>query len=269
MAAAKAEGVAVRGYVSCVVGCPIQVGGWVVAVVVVVCRCWGEAACAGLAGGCCCGAQARHMPCTARWPCCADARLNPPREQGEVRAQDAARVAAALYGMGCYEVSMGDTIGVGTPASGARAVLGSDAGCRRVGGLARGSGDPADAQGAALPRSERPTPLPLPSPSLSPSSSPRSRRHVPGVRGRGGAGGAAGGAHARHVRPAPACCPCCCPCRCHVAPLRCRCAAAALPLSAARVLGPWLHAPPARVCSCSRALHSLTPPLPTLPDNLL
>lgn len=60
VAAAKREGVAVRGYVSCVVGCPYQ---------------------------------------------------------GEVAPQEAARVAQALHEMGCYEVSMGDTIGVGTPAS--------------------------------------------------------------------------------------------------------------------------------------------------------
>lgn len=37
--------------------------------------------------------------------------------QGEVAPQEAARVAASLDEMGCYEVSMGDTIGVGTPAS--------------------------------------------------------------------------------------------------------------------------------------------------------
>ncbi|KAI3433464.1 hypothetical protein D9Q98_003277 [Chlorella vulgaris] len=60
MAAAKQEAVAVRGYVSCVVGCPYQ---------------------------------------------------------GEVLPADAARVAGALYDMGCYEVSMGDTVGVGTPSS--------------------------------------------------------------------------------------------------------------------------------------------------------
>lgn len=60
MAVAKREGVAVRGYVSCVVGCPYQ---------------------------------------------------------GHVNPKDAARVAQALDEMGCYEVSMGDTIGVGTPAS--------------------------------------------------------------------------------------------------------------------------------------------------------
>jgi hypothetical protein len=39
--------------------------------------------------------------------------------QGNVLPEDAARVAGALHEMGCYEVSMGDTIGVGTPASGA------------------------------------------------------------------------------------------------------------------------------------------------------
>lgn len=58
--AARKEGVAVRGYVSCAVGCPIQ---------------------------------------------------------GVVEPRAAADVAAALYGMGCYEVSMADTIGVGTPRS--------------------------------------------------------------------------------------------------------------------------------------------------------
>lgn len=60
VALAKKESVAVRGYVSCVVGCPIQ---------------------------------------------------------GHVAPQDAALVAQALDQMGCYEVSLGDTIGVGTPAS--------------------------------------------------------------------------------------------------------------------------------------------------------
>jgi hypothetical protein len=40
-----------------------------------------------------------------------------PREQGKVAPGAAADVAAALYEMGCYEVSMGDTTGVGTPAS--------------------------------------------------------------------------------------------------------------------------------------------------------
>jgi hydroxymethylglutaryl-CoA lyase len=56
--AARENGVRVRGYVSCVVGCPYQ---------------------------------------------------------GEVAPEAAADVAAALYEMGCYEVSLGDTIGVGTP----------------------------------------------------------------------------------------------------------------------------------------------------------
>jgi hydroxymethylglutaryl-CoA lyase len=55
---ASQENIAVRGYVSCVVGCPYQ---------------------------------------------------------GDVAPKDAARVAVALHEMGCYEVSMGDTIGVGTP----------------------------------------------------------------------------------------------------------------------------------------------------------
>ena len=56
--AAKQHGLAVRGYVSCVVGCPYQ---------------------------------------------------------GTVEPAAVAEVAAALYRMGCYEVSLGDTIGVGTP----------------------------------------------------------------------------------------------------------------------------------------------------------
>src|SRR5688572_13364863 len=56
--AAKGAGVKVRGYVSCVLGCPYE---------------------------------------------------------GEVAPGRVAEVAQALYGMGCYEVSLGDTIGVGTP----------------------------------------------------------------------------------------------------------------------------------------------------------
>ena len=60
LAAAKADGVRVRGYVSCVVGCPYQ---------------------------------------------------------GSVAPADVARVAKALLDMGCYEISLGDTIGVGTPAT--------------------------------------------------------------------------------------------------------------------------------------------------------
>lgn len=60
MAAAKRDGLNVRGYVSCVVGCPYQ---------------------------------------------------------GEVAPSEVARVAKALLDMGCYEISLGDTIGVGTPNS--------------------------------------------------------------------------------------------------------------------------------------------------------
>ncbi|WP_024890511.1 hydroxymethylglutaryl-CoA lyase [Luteimonas huabeiensis] len=39
--------------------------------------------------------------------------------QGEVPLADVVRVARALHAMGCYEVSLGDTIGVGTPAKAA------------------------------------------------------------------------------------------------------------------------------------------------------
>lgn len=59
VAAATADGLRVRGYVSCVVGCPYQ---------------------------------------------------------GDVAPAEVARVAKALLEMGCYEISLGDTIGVGTPA---------------------------------------------------------------------------------------------------------------------------------------------------------
>ena len=55
---ARADGVAVRGYVSTVLGCPYQ---------------------------------------------------------GEVPLHDVVRVARALHDMGCFEISLGDTIGVGTP----------------------------------------------------------------------------------------------------------------------------------------------------------
>ncbi|SFK70722.1 hydroxymethylglutaryl-CoA lyase [Lysobacter sp. cf310] len=65
LARAKADGVAVRGYVSTVLGCPYQ---------------------------------------------------------GAVPVADVVRVAKALHAMGCYEVSLGDTIGVGTPGK-ARAML--------------------------------------------------------------------------------------------------------------------------------------------------
>jgi len=42
--------------------------------------------------------------------------------QGEVALADVVRVASQLHAMGCYEISLGDTIGVGTPAR-ARAML--------------------------------------------------------------------------------------------------------------------------------------------------
>ena len=60
MQAAKATNIRVRGYVSCVVGCPYD---------------------------------------------------------GDIAAEKVAEVAEKLYKMGCYEISLGDTIGVGTPAS--------------------------------------------------------------------------------------------------------------------------------------------------------
>jgi len=37
--------------------------------------------------------------------------------QGEVPLAEVVRVARSLHAMGCYEISLGDTIGVGTPAS--------------------------------------------------------------------------------------------------------------------------------------------------------
>jgi hydroxymethylglutaryl-CoA lyase len=40
--------------------------------------------------------------------------------QGEVRVSDVARVAGALHAMGCEEISLGDTIGVGTPSKARR-----------------------------------------------------------------------------------------------------------------------------------------------------
>ncbi|HJV89659.1 MAG TPA: hydroxymethylglutaryl-CoA lyase [Holophagaceae bacterium] len=65
MDAAKAAGIPVRGYVSCVLGCPYE---------------------------------------------------------GEVAASKVAEVAGRLFAMGCYEISLGDTIGVGTPAKAAAMV---------------------------------------------------------------------------------------------------------------------------------------------------
>jgi hydroxymethylglutaryl-CoA lyase len=58
VARARADGVKVRGYVSCVLGCPYE---------------------------------------------------------GEVKPQAVVDVAATLWKLGCYEISLGDTIGVGTP----------------------------------------------------------------------------------------------------------------------------------------------------------
>ncbi len=75
---ARTDGVAVRGYVSTVLGCPYQ---------------------------------------------------------GEVPVADVVRVAAALHAMGCYEISLGDTIGVGTPNK-ARAMLQAVAGAIPMASLA-------------------------------------------------------------------------------------------------------------------------------------
>jgi hydroxymethylglutaryl-CoA lyase len=58
MEEAKKHGIKVRGYVSCVLGCPYE---------------------------------------------------------GEIKPEAVVKVAKALYTMGCYEISLGDTIGVGTP----------------------------------------------------------------------------------------------------------------------------------------------------------
>ena len=57
--AARAAGIRLRGYVSCVLGCPYE---------------------------------------------------------GDIAPGEVAKVAGALYDMGCYEISLGDTIGTGTPA---------------------------------------------------------------------------------------------------------------------------------------------------------
>ncbi len=78
IAQARRDGVAVRGYVSTVLGCPYQ---------------------------------------------------------GDVPVEDVVRVASALHAMGCYEVSLGDTIGVGTPRK-ARAMLESVASRVPMGALA-------------------------------------------------------------------------------------------------------------------------------------
>ena len=75
---ARADGVRVRGYVSCVLGCPFD---------------------------------------------------------GEVKPRAVAGVADALWDLGCYEISLGDTIGVGTPLK-ARQLLRAVAGTVPVSGLA-------------------------------------------------------------------------------------------------------------------------------------
>jgi hydroxymethylglutaryl-CoA lyase len=87
--AALKESIKVRGYVSCVLGCPYE---------------------------------------------------------GDVRPERVAEVAASLYEMGCYEVSLGDTIGVGTPGK-TRAMI--DACARRV-PLERLAGHYHDTYGQAL-----------------------------------------------------------------------------------------------------------------------
>nr|CAD7407777.1 unnamed protein product [Timema cristinae] len=60
MEASKRKNIRVRGYVSCIVGCPYE---------------------------------------------------------GPIKPMNVVRIAKALYDMGCYEVSLGDTIGVGTPST--------------------------------------------------------------------------------------------------------------------------------------------------------
>jgi hydroxymethylglutaryl-CoA lyase len=75
---ARADGVKVRGYVSCVLGCPFD---------------------------------------------------------GEVKPSAVVNVADMLWDLGCYEISLGDTIGVGTPLK-ARALLRAVAGTVPISGLA-------------------------------------------------------------------------------------------------------------------------------------
>jgi hydroxymethylglutaryl-CoA lyase len=87
--AAKTSGIRVRGYVSCVLGCPYE---------------------------------------------------------GEIKPERVADVAGALYEMGCYEVSLGDTIGTGTPGK-TRAMI--EACARRV-PLDRLAGHYHDTYGQAL-----------------------------------------------------------------------------------------------------------------------
>ena len=66
--------------------------------------------------------------------------------EGDVKPQRVAEVAGALYDMGCYEVSLGDTIGVGTPRR-TQAMI--EACCRRV-PIERLAGHYHDTYGQAL-----------------------------------------------------------------------------------------------------------------------
>jgi hydroxymethylglutaryl-CoA lyase len=78
LARAKADGIRVRGYISCVLGCPYD---------------------------------------------------------GEVKPQAVVNVAKTLWDLGCYEISLGDTIGVGTPVK-ARQLLRAAAGAVPMASLA-------------------------------------------------------------------------------------------------------------------------------------
>jgi hydroxymethylglutaryl-CoA lyase len=89
VAAASALEIPVRGYVSCVAGCPYE---------------------------------------------------------GEVAPEKVAEVAKTLFAMGCYEVSLGDTIGTGNPASIARMI----AACARVVPIERLAGHYHDTYGMAI-----------------------------------------------------------------------------------------------------------------------
>ena len=55
--------------------------------------------------------------------------------QGEVPVADVVRVAERLHGLGCYEISLGDTIGIGTPGK-AREMLRAVAGAVPMSALA-------------------------------------------------------------------------------------------------------------------------------------
>ena len=55
-------------------------------------------------------AKAAGVPVRGYVSCVSDCPYDGPTEPGQV-----ARVAAALFAMGCYEISLGDTIGQGTP----------------------------------------------------------------------------------------------------------------------------------------------------------